>query len=171
MYCLFCVVLWIVCVCVCVLFLCHRVATQLQLNIYRIVWIISYHIYIYIYTRVYHVYHIISYHISCIVSIHYLIKFSKIPNSSTSFLQLKHYNSYMFRLFSGHLQEADIGICICTCRCGSSLTSLTHTARRTGIWYPVEARLFIGRLWLADLPIQWHVTVMHGGTQCNKLSG
>jgi len=33
MYCLFCVVLCIVCVCICVLYDCHRVATQLQLNI------------------------------------------------------------------------------------------------------------------------------------------
>ena len=37
MYCLFCDVLCIVCVCICVLNYCHRVATQLQLNI-------SYHI-------------------------------------------------------------------------------------------------------------------------------
>jgi hypothetical protein len=37
MYCLFCVVLFIVCVYTCVLNYCHRVATQLQLNIsYRI---------------------------------------------------------------------------------------------------------------------------------------
>jgi hypothetical protein len=37
MYCLFCDVLCIVCVCICVLNYCHRVATQLQLNV-------SYHI-------------------------------------------------------------------------------------------------------------------------------
>jgi hypothetical protein len=37
MYCLFCVVLCVVRVCICVLYDCHRVATQLQLNI-------SYHI-------------------------------------------------------------------------------------------------------------------------------
>jgi hypothetical protein len=37
MYCLFYVVLCIVCVCICVLNYCHRMATQLQLNI-------SYHI-------------------------------------------------------------------------------------------------------------------------------
>ena len=59
----FCVVLCIVCfvsfsvlfVCICVLYYCHRVATQLQLNIYHI---ISYHI------VSYHIisYHIISYH-------------------------------------------------------------------------------------------------------------
>jgi hypothetical protein len=37
MYCLFCVAVCIVCMCICVLNYCHRVATQLQLNI-------SYHI-------------------------------------------------------------------------------------------------------------------------------
>ena len=42
MYCLFCDVPCIVCVCKCVLNNCHQVATQLQLNI-------SYIIYIYIY--------------------------------------------------------------------------------------------------------------------------
>jgi len=61
----FCVVECIVCfvsfsvlfLCKCVLYYCHRVATQLQLNIYHI---ISYHI------ISYHIisYHIISYHIS-----------------------------------------------------------------------------------------------------------
>jgi hypothetical protein len=155
----FCVVLCIVCfvsfselfVCVCAVNYCQRVATQLQLNI-------SYIIYIYIYIYIY-----ISYHVSYMVfiSTHYLIKFSKIPtnalHSSTSFLQLKHYNSYMFRPFSGRPQEAYIGICVCTCGYESSLISLTHAARRTGIWYPVEARLFIVRLWLAYLPVQWHV--------------
>jgi hypothetical protein len=45
-----------VCIHVCVLYFCHRVATQLQSNIY-IYHIISYHI------ISYHIYHIISYHI------------------------------------------------------------------------------------------------------------
>jgi hypothetical protein len=36
MYCLFCDVLFIVCMSICVLNYCHRVATQLQLNIYHI---------------------------------------------------------------------------------------------------------------------------------------
>ena len=146
----FCVVLCIVYfvsfselfVCVCALNYCQRVATQLQLNISYIIYVL--------------------YHISYMVfiSTHYLIKFSKIPTNalhfSTSFLQLKHYNSYMFRPFSGRPQEAYIGICVCTRGC-ESVISLTHAARRTGVWYPVEARLFIVRLWLADLPAQWHV--------------
>jgi len=69
----FCVVVCIVCfvsfsvlfLCICVLYYCHRVATQLQLNIYHIIsyhiisyHIISYHIISYIIS-----YHIISYHI------------------------------------------------------------------------------------------------------------
>jgi len=70
----FCVVLCIVCfvsfsvffVCMCVLNSCHRVATQLQLNIsYHISYhIISYHIISY-HIISYHIisYHIISYHI------------------------------------------------------------------------------------------------------------
>jgi hypothetical protein len=37
LYCLFCVVLCVLFVCICVLYYCHRVATQLQLNI-------SYHV-------------------------------------------------------------------------------------------------------------------------------
>jgi hypothetical protein len=81
MYCLFCDVLCIVCVYVyvCVLKYCHRVATQLQLNIsyhtiyhissYHIIYhiiisfIISYAISYIIYHVSYHIYHI-SYHIS-----------------------------------------------------------------------------------------------------------
>jgi len=77
----FCVVLCIDCfvsfcvlfVCICVLNYCHRVATQLQLNLsYHISYIISYHIisssssyHIISYIISYHIisYHIISYHI------------------------------------------------------------------------------------------------------------
>jgi hypothetical protein len=71
----FCVVICIVCfvtysvsfLCICVLNYCHRVATQLQLNIsyHIILYIISYHISYHITSyHIYHIiYHIISYHI------------------------------------------------------------------------------------------------------------
>ena len=67
------VVLCIVYVCICVLNYCHRVATQLQLNIsyhisYRIIsYIISYYIISYI------IYHIASYIVSYIISRPHLI--------------------------------------------------------------------------------------------------
>jgi hypothetical protein len=64
MYCLFCVVLCIVCEYICVLNYCHRVATQLHLNILYI----SYHI----------IHHIISYHIIYIQPKHVAVVIYKI---------------------------------------------------------------------------------------------
>jgi hypothetical protein len=80
----FCVVLCIICfvtfpvlfVCICVQYYCHRVATQLQLNIsYHIIYhIISYHVIPYIISYRIISYHIISYHI-----ISYIISYHIIP--------------------------------------------------------------------------------------------
>jgi hypothetical protein len=87
----FCVVLCIVCfvsfsvlfACMCVLYYCHRVATQLQLNIsYHISYIVSYHISYHITSHHITSHHITSYHITHISYIIYHICFaSREPTS------------------------------------------------------------------------------------------
>jgi hypothetical protein len=81
-----------------------------------------------------------------------------------TFLQLKHY-SYMFRQFLGHPQEAYIGIC----RCESSL--IFHTCSEEDRYLILGRSKAVHRASVtADVLGQRHITVMHGGTQCNKLS-
>jgi len=85
-FCIFCVVLCIVCfvsfsvlfVCVCVLYYCHRVATQFQLNIsYHISYIIHNKSYIISYPIIYHILyiinHIILYRIVSYISFTHLV--------------------------------------------------------------------------------------------------
>jgi len=79
-------------VCICVLYYCHRLATQLQLtNIYHIIsyHIISYHIISY-HIISYHIisyisYRTISYIISYIISYHILSQINQVHALSTSF--------------------------------------------------------------------------------------
>jgi hypothetical protein len=60
-----------------------------------------------------------------------------------TFLQLKHYNAYMFRPFLGLIE--DVYKVICVCRCESSLTS--HTRSHNGRYLiPGDARLFVVQL-------------------------
>ena len=131
-YVFFCVVPCIVCfvtfsvlfVCIRVLNYCHRVATQLQLNIYHI---ISYHI------ISYHIisYHIISYHIISyrIVSYHIIPYhtvldwkgFSKLCNSF--FLTCKK-TLITFLILKSNcelLSTAHIAVLLCKVICGSGL--------------------------------------------------
>ena len=117
----FCVVLYIVCfasfselfICICVLYYCHRLATQLQLNIsYRI---ISYHI------ISYHIvsYRIVSYHIISYPIIYHIVSYHII-----SYYTIPYHNSLSSKLRDISLLRAN---CIVMIFLGVSSNVILHT--------------------------------------------
>ena len=123
---------YVLSVCKCVLYYCHRVSTQLQLNIsYHI---ISYHIISYHITS----YHIISYHIYTLYSPHKKFQDSNLysnclPKPSTSIHRLSNYLMAQFQHYCYRMQSkigridfeykvrmsvekcARVGGCFCAC--------------------------------------------------------
>jgi hypothetical protein len=108
LFCIFCIfcVLCIVCfvsfsvlfVCICVLYYCHLVATQLQLNIsYYISYIIHHKSYIISYI-IYHISYILSYHIYHIIHSFRSLSYDRSKSSSKVSSPHSAIQSFLFQM-------------------------------------------------------------------------